>query len=304
MGRYRKVDSRIWNDEKFMALSDKGKLAFLFIMTHPHMTSLGAMRATIDGLASEINWTPKVFGDAFGEAVRKGMARHDEKSCFICLPNFLRYNGPESPNVVKGWAGALDLLPECAEKAKLIQRVVVFIGGLPEGFRKVLPEVFRKALAYSSGRPTESLPEDLPIPFGKGMPNQEPEQEPEQDTPQSPPRGGRFQPPTIDEVAAYCRERQNSVDPQQWYDHYSSNGWKVGRNPMKDWKAAVRTWEKSEFNLGKFQGTEKQLTTEDRIAEQQRQREEMQRRREEARNHANRDRDESSPQRPPSAEPT
>ena len=57
----------------------------------------------------------------------------------------------------------------------------------------------------------------------------------------------RFTPPTLDEVASYCRERGNSVDAQKWYDHYSANGWMVGKNRMKDWKASVRTWERSEY---------------------------------------------------------
>lgn len=54
--------------------------------------------------------------------------------------------------------------------------------------------------------------------------------------------------PTTEQVAAYCKERGNRVDPEKWMAYYLSNGWKVGKNPMKDWKAAVRTWEKSEFN--------------------------------------------------------
>lgn len=53
-----------------------------------------------------------------------------------------------------------------------------------------------------------------------------------------------FVKPTIEEVAAYCRERGNTIDPEAFIDHYESNGWIVGRSPMKDWKAAVRTWEK------------------------------------------------------------
>ena len=53
--------------------------------------------------------------------------------------------------------------------------------------------------------------------------------------------------PTVDDVKAYCQERQNNIDPQQFIDHYESNGWKVGRNSMKDWKAAVRTWEKNNY---------------------------------------------------------
>lgn len=56
----------------------------------------------------------------------------------------------------------------------------------------------------------------------------------------------RFAPPSVDEVRAYCLERNNSVDPEAFVDFYESKGWKVGSNPMKDWKAAVRTWEKRE----------------------------------------------------------
>ena len=54
----------------------------------------------------------------------------------------------------------------------------------------------------------------------------------------------RFAPPSIDDVREYCRERKNKVDPETFIDFYSAKGWKVGNQPMKDWKAAVRTWEK------------------------------------------------------------
>jgi len=60
----------------------------------------------------------------------------------------------------------------------------------------------------------------------------------------------RFIKPPIPEIMAYCEERDNRVDPQKFYDHYESNGWKVGRNPMKDWRAAVRTWERSGYETG------------------------------------------------------
>nr|DAV56262.1 MAG TPA: helix-turn-helix domain protein [Caudoviricetes sp.] len=56
----------------------------------------------------------------------------------------------------------------------------------------------------------------------------------------------RFAPPTLAEVSDYCKERGNSIDPQRFIDYYESNGWKVGRNPMKDWKAAVRNWERGD----------------------------------------------------------
>ncbi|PQL22483.1 replisome organizer [Veillonella sp. T14073-2] len=57
----------------------------------------------------------------------------------------------------------------------------------------------------------------------------------------------RFEKPTLSEIKAYCIERNNNVNAEQFFDYYESNGWKVGKNSMKDWKAAVRTWERSEY---------------------------------------------------------
>jgi hypothetical protein len=56
----------------------------------------------------------------------------------------------------------------------------------------------------------------------------------------------RFTPPILEDVKAYCKDRGNNVDAEKWFDFYTSKGWMVGRNKMKDWKAAVRTWEKPE----------------------------------------------------------
>ena len=57
----------------------------------------------------------------------------------------------------------------------------------------------------------------------------------------------RFEKPTLSEIKQYCIERNNNVNAEQFFDYYESNGWKVGKNSMKDWKAAVRTWERSEY---------------------------------------------------------
>lgn len=56
----------------------------------------------------------------------------------------------------------------------------------------------------------------------------------------------RFIAPTPDEVRAYCSERNNAVDAERFCDYYASKGWKVGNTPMKDWKAAVRNWERKD----------------------------------------------------------
>ena len=54
-----------------------------------------------------------------------------------------------------------------------------------------------------------------------------------------------FQKPTLDEVLSYCKERNGGVDGNKFFNYYESNGWKVGKNTMKNWKAAVHTWEKN-----------------------------------------------------------
>jgi predicted phage replisome organizer len=61
----------------------------------------------------------------------------------------------------------------------------------------------------------------------------------------------RFTPPTLEEVQAYCIERNNNVDAQHFIDYYTSNGWLVGKNKMKNWQAAIRTWERNGYSSSK-----------------------------------------------------
>nr|DAQ82100.1 MAG TPA: DnaD like replication protein [Caudoviricetes sp.] len=58
----------------------------------------------------------------------------------------------------------------------------------------------------------------------------------------------RFEKPTLSQITQYCLERNNNVNAEHFYDYYESNGWKVGKNSMKDWKAAVRTWERNGYD--------------------------------------------------------
>ena len=86
-------------------------------------------------------------------------------------------------------------------------------------------------------------PEPVPIPVP------DPDTEPDTDIciadkPQKK-RASRFTPPSVEEVRAYCFERGNNVDPERFVDFYESKGWTVGKNRMRDWKAAVRNWERT-----------------------------------------------------------
>ena len=167
MAKYRKVSTQIWNDTKFRDLTDDGKMVFLFILTHPHMTSLGGMRATTQGLAAELGWSFDKFSKGFAEPFRKGMVKYDETASCIVLPNFLKHNPPENPNVVKSWSKAADMIPECELKYQIISDAKTLCEGLKENFRKAFVNAF------------ETVSKGFAKPFR--IPEQEQEQEQEQE---------------------------------------------------------------------------------------------------------------------------
>ena len=112
-----------------------------------------------------------------------------------------------------------------------------------------LPLCHQSTYPCATRAPTLVPPEHLPLchqstyPCATGAPGQRPNDKDlltkkRARSPQS------FVKPTLEEVAAYCKARGNTVDPEAFWAFYESNGWKVGRNPMKDWQAAVRTWER------------------------------------------------------------
>ena len=73
----------------------------------------------------------------------------------------------------------------------------------------------------------------------------------------------RFIKPSVEDIRAYCLERRNGVDAEQFFDHYESKGWVVGKSPMKDWKAAVRTWERMEGDKHPKEKSEKLIMWKD-----------------------------------------
>lgn len=170
MARYRKIDPRIWNDEKFASLSHEAQRAFFFILTHPSMTSLGAFRISAAGMAQELGLTEKGFQEPFHELLSKGIVRYDEKSFLVFAPNFLKYNPPENPNVIKGWAVALDYLPECGLKHEVLLKAKQCASNTDNGL---------KAFVDAFGDICHIAPKGFQEPFPKGMPIQEQEQEQE-----------------------------------------------------------------------------------------------------------------------------
>jgi|GEM_PF-2078310 len=174
MAHYRKIDIRIWLDQKFNGLSSDSQFVFLYLLTHPQLTALGAMRSTLPGLAAELDWPLDRFTLAFEALAGQEMVAVDQKACFVWAINFLKYNPPESPNVVKSWGTCLEYLPECDLKNQLIQKTCFFLKTLPMTFQEALPAAFELTtqkvtcnevtahhLSESHQRLDSSLPETL-----------------------------------------------------------------------------------------------------------------------------------------------
>lgn len=166
MSRYRKIEVKTWSDEKFRELSPllpSGQALWFFLLTGPHTGPIpGMFRAGRAAMAEELGWPQEDFDKAFQEAFQLGMVKADFKARFVWLPNAIKHNKPESPNVVKSWGREFDLLPECELKAEAFEELKAFIFGLGEAYAKAFREVFANYLKKASL---------------KAMPNQEQEQE-------------------------------------------------------------------------------------------------------------------------------
>jgi hypothetical protein len=156
MARYRKIDIQINNDAKFRQLSHMEQWTWFKLMTHERMTSIGAMKVSISGLADELKIQKKQLNRHFFTLIQEKFIHYDEKNLLLWFPNFLKYNTPESPNCIKNWPKALEVLPECELRALLIQHSALFVvenlskaysEALPKAFKEGLPEALRQGFA-------------------------------------------------------------------------------------------------------------------------------------------------------------
>ncbi len=182
MARYRKIDVRMWSDREVRRLSrpePNGQSLWVYLLTGRETAIIpGVFAARESGLAEELGWSLEGFRKAFqevsGEAFAKGLPHGAEKALahadwdagLVWVPNGIKHNAPQSPNVITHWSDTWDELPECDLKEQAYWGLRAFVEGKGEGFQKA----FQKAIPKPSWKP---LPKPLPI--------QEQEQEQEQD---------------------------------------------------------------------------------------------------------------------------
>ena len=165
MSRYAKVERRIWCDAKFLSLEQDAKFLFLYLLTTDHATCLpGLLKLGLAQVAEALEWLPERLAKGFGELFRKGLVKADWRARVVWLPNAIRYNAPENPNVVKGWVTHWDLVPECGLKDEAFVAYSQTLEGLGKPFLKPFLERCRNGIGNG---------------IGNGMPNQDPDPEPD-----------------------------------------------------------------------------------------------------------------------------
>lgn len=142
MARYRTVQCLIWNDDKFPFLPERAKLIFFHLLTTPLSTPFGCYKAGVNTLAEDSRIDPKEYREGFDILFQKGLICYDEKALVVLLPNFLRYNPPANPNVVKNWEKVLREVPNCDLKSQCIKDLEGFCTAKSEGFAKAFRECF------------------------------------------------------------------------------------------------------------------------------------------------------------------
>lgn len=165
MARYRKLDLRTWNDQKFRELSPllpSGQSLWLYLVLGPQTSNLpGLFEASEVSMADRLGWSLEDFRKAFGEAFAKGMAKADWRARLVWLPNAPEYNRPESPNVVISWGSTFDELPECPLKWDAFQSLKAFAKGLPKAFQEAFGKGFAKAMAKDACQEQEQKQNSL-----------------------------------------------------------------------------------------------------------------------------------------------
>lgn len=179
--RYRRVSTRMHHDKKFRALSPvrpSGQSLWEYLIHGPHTTACpGLAHAGEAGLAEELGWSLREFRRCWKEIEDQEMGYADWDARVIWLPNAVKHNPPENPNVVKAWRKCYDdLIPECALKHRAEQAIRDFLKAYSKAFQKAFGEVFDESLAESdpkasvnglvNGSPKSSV-DDSPKSLGK-----------------------------------------------------------------------------------------------------------------------------------------
>lgn len=188
------------------------KYFYLYLLTNPHTNICGCYEISMKQMVRETGYNEDTVKRLLHRMeYTHGVIQYDPETKEVFVPKWGKYNWFNSKDTMTGVAKAVSCIKSEQFKQTITQGPLQGVYTPPSGCGGTSVSV--------------TVTDTVSVPVNKR--------------------------PTLEEVKAYCTERGNKVDPERWFDYYTSNGWKVGKNPMKDWKAAVRTWERGEVKTHK-----------------------------------------------------
>lgn len=231
MATKRVVNTEFWTDEKVVEMfSPEDKLFMLYLLTNPHTKQLGIYRLVKKQCAFELGYSVDTISVLFERFENKyQIIKYSNSTSEIAIKNFLVHS------IVKGGKPVEDCLLKDINEVKnksLLKYVFDNLynkENLNETVIKIIDNYKNngndKENEYDNDNDNERIVDES----CNSVKN----------------NANRFRKPTIEEIEQYCIERDNGIDAQYFFDYYERNGWVVGKTKMKDWKAAVRTWERN-----------------------------------------------------------
>jgi len=269
MAVQRYISTSFWTDKWIRKLDPSERYLYLYLITNPQTNIAGVYQITLDRIAFDTGYDERTLGPMLKrfESAKKAYFYAEE---WLILPSFPKHQKWEIRPTIK--AGINAILKDVPKK---VQSYMVSIG-------YQYPIVgYEYPPSYSDIDLDSDIDSDLDSDFVIGQQPQqqsaedhehyehyEQESELHEQPTQKPVKTQRFSKPTLEEVSAYCQERSNRIDARQFLDYYEANGWKVGRNPMRNWRAAVRTWERHETSVMTTRASTNVLSFEERAKKQ------------------------------------
>lgn len=204
MAVYRQVQISYWQDSFVLKLTPEEKFFYLYLLTNSKTKQCGIYELPLQIICIETGYNRETVIKLIQRFIEHRKIRYDWENEELFLLNWLKHNPFDNNPKVK----------KCVEKE--------------------LQQVHNPNM----------IPEDSPlIPLVRGIQGASQKEE-EKEEKQKEEKLGRFTPPSLEELTNYIYSNNYTVDANQFIDFYQSKGWMVGKNKMKDWKAAVRNWEK------------------------------------------------------------
>jgi len=228
--KYRKLFPIFWDDDRVRKLDEGEQLLAAYILTSRQTNKIGLFRFSLAACAEDLDKPINTITKRIAKVCDTLEWKYDSDARCLYIPTWWKYNPPAN---VKNMVGNLRDLTELPNTVLLYEfaKNEKFLSG-------VVLDTLRKRMAYlADTNPISGALTGALALTGTGSCS-------DQTIPIASKAG--FSKPDVDEVRAYCQERGNSVDPQRFVDHYTANGWRVGKAGMKDWRAAVRTWERDD----------------------------------------------------------